>query len=251
MPRLKNSAPWAIWANNGSSASLSNSSRASSASRRSTTTPLRSAVSTRACRRASFRLCGLVPTSSRLGWDFFSTCRQPSDQPRRRARREENSCPASDAISMAPGKAVLSSPAWGVFGCDKSCITRRVERLVDRRIVDLAFVRLMPGWYGSDLHVSHYRQMLFKARDQVSAHDLCVIKIELDADIRSPDLGDNVGRLLRTCKEVIRPVTRIDRLDQQHNVLLHSRISRAGEIGDQGGLGCRSHLWRHHSGEAV
>ena len=50
-----------ICANNGSSASLRISSRATSASRRSTTTPVRSAASMRACRNASRSRIGLSP----------------------------------------------------------------------------------------------------------------------------------------------------------------------------------------------
>src|SRR6185437_7050809 len=53
MPRSNRSTLSGIWPNSGSSASLRISSRATSASRSSTTTPARSAASIRACRNAS------------------------------------------------------------------------------------------------------------------------------------------------------------------------------------------------------
>ncbi len=95
------------------------------------------------------------------------------------------------------------------------------------------------------------RQMLLESPDEIAADDLGVIEVELDAHVRPLHLGDDVGRLLDAGEEIVRPVARIDRLDQQRDVLLPRRIGRAHEIPDEGHLRRRALLRRHLAGEAV
>ena len=64
------------------------------------------------------------------------------------------------------------------------CIAEPVERREDRRVVDLAFVRLVPRRNGRDLHMADQRQVLFEPADEIAADDLRMIEIELDAQIR-------------------------------------------------------------------
>ena len=62
-------------------------------------------------------------------------------------------------------------------------------------------------------------------REQVAADDLHMIEIELDSHVRHPGLGDDVGGVLDVIEKIARPVARVDRLDQQRDVL------GGGEIG--------------------
>ena len=93
--------------------------------------------------------------------------------------------------------------------------------------------------------------MLLEPPDQIAADDLHMIEIELDAHIRPADLGDDVGGMLGPVEEIVRPVARIDRLDQQRDVLLGREVGGAREIRDEGRLGGRPLLGRHLAGEAM
>ena len=78
-----------------------------------------------------------------------------------------------------------------------------------------------------------------------------MIEIELHADVRLADLGDDVGGVLDAVEEIIRPVARIDRLDQQRDVLCGGEIGGAFEIVDEHALGRRALLGRNLAGQAM
>ena len=96
-----------------------------------------------------------------------------------------------------------------------------------------------------------HRQELLETPQEVAADDLDVIEIELDAHIRAVDPGDQVRRLLDPSDEIVRPVARIERLDQQHDILLRREVGGACEIGHEHPLGRRALLGRHHPGHGV
>src|SRR5215510_6645531 len=95
------------------------------------------------------------------------------------------------------------------------------------------------------------RKMLFESADQVAADDLRVVEVELHAYVRPLYLGDDIGRLLGASEEIVRPVARIDRLDQQRDVLLRRQIGGMREIGNESPLRRRTLLRRHLAGEAM
>ena len=95
------------------------------------------------------------------------------------------------------------------------------------------------------------RQMLFEPADQVAAHDLRVIEIELDADIRLADLRDDVGGMFGAVEEIIRPVAVVDRLDQQRDVFRRGQICGPLEIVDEDALGRRALVQVDLAGEAM
>ena len=103
----------------------------------------------------------------------------------------------------------------------------------------------MAGGDGGDLHVADQRQVFFEAADEIAADDLGVIEIELDAHIFPFNLGDDVGGVLGAVQVIVRPVARIDRLDQERDVFLRRRVGGAREIFDQRGLGGGPLLGRH------
>src|SRR5437660_24959 len=82
------------------------------------------------------------------------------------------------------------------------------------------FVRLAPGRNGGDLHVTDERKILFEAFDQIAADDLGMIEVELNAHIWPLNFGNDVGRLLDPAEEIIRPIARVERLDQERDVAL-------------------------------
>ncbi len=86
---------------------------------------------------------------------------------------------------------------------------------------------------------------------QIAADDLHVIEIELHLDVRLARLGDDVGGVLDVVEEIIRPVARVDRLDQQRDVLGRGEIGGALEIVEKHAVGGRALLGRHLAGKAM
>ena len=95
------------------------------------------------------------------------------------------------------------------------------------------------------------RQMRLETPEQIAAHDLRVIEIELDADIGFARLGDDVGGVLHAIEEVVRPVAIVDRLDQKRDPLFGRKIGGARQIGDKGPLRRRPLVHRHEAGETM
>lgn len=119
-----------------------------------------------------------------------------------------------------------------VFGRHPTGIVQRIERPEYLRIVYLALVRLVARGNRRDLHVSDQRQVRLEAPEQIAAHDLRVIKIELDADIGSARLGDDVGGVLHAVEEVVRPVTIVDRFDQNRDPFFGREIGGTRQVCD-------------------
>ena len=107
----------------------------------------------------------------------------------------------------------------------------------------------MPGRDRGDLHMADDRKVLLEPAYEIAADDLRVIEIELHAQVFPLDLGDDVGRVLGAGEEIVRPVARIERLDQERDVLLRRSVRRAREIPDQRGFGGGPLLGRHLAGQ--
>src|SRR6476660_2012473 len=243
-PRSNSSASEGISANTGSSASLSNSRRATSASRRSTTTLVRSAASTRAsciaclsAERGSAagaaanlsrlpHMAGLLRGPQAVVWSptrrytNASPQRRPPDRrslgnyggfarelnPRREPAR---SAAGNDAVRPRPGEPLLGASARAVLAADKARITEPVEQSENFGIVHLAPVRLAARGHGCDLNVADKRQVRLEAADEVAADDLHVIEVELNAQVRRADPLDDIGGVFHAAHEIIRAVARI------------------------------------------
>ena len=76
-------------------------------------------------------------------------------------------------------------------------------------------------------------QIFLEALEQIAADDLHVIEIELDAHVRRADLADDVGGVLDAAEKIVRPVARIDRLDQQRDIRLGGFRGGARDILDE------------------
>src|SRR5262249_15053486 len=138
------------------------------------------------------------------------------------------------AVDLPPTEPVLGAAARLVFAAHPAVVTDAFERFVDRRIIDLALVGLLAARHRGDLHVADHGEELLDAFYEIALGDLHVIAVELQAHVRAPDLGDHVGAVLDAREEIAGPVTRVERLDQELDVL------RAGEIGGAGEV-CNEH----------
>ena len=126
-----------------------------------------------------------------------------------------------------------------------------VERGKHRRIIDLALIGLGARRNRGDLHMADQRQVLLEAGDEIAADDLHMVEIVLDFHIGLADLGDDVGGLLDAAEKIIRPVARVDRLDQQGDFLVRGQVGCARQVADEGALGGGPLLGRNHAGHAV
>ena len=114
----------------------------------------------------------------------------------------KSSAARNDAVRPRPSQAVLGAAAWPVLAADEACVAKSVEGRENFRIIDLAFIRLLARRNAGDLHMADERQVCFEAPDEIAAEDLCVIKIELNAQIGAADLGDDIGGLLDAIEEI-------------------------------------------------
>src|SRR5439155_5772541 len=144
-----------------------------------------------------------------------------------------STAPRRDPIRTRPAQAVLGTRARSVFAADPFAVADAIERREDLRIVHLAFVGLAARGNTGDLHMPDNRKVLLEPSDEIAADDLDVIEIELNAHIRPLHLGDDVGCLLDAAEEIIRPIARVERLDQERDVALARRIGSPNEIADE------------------
>src|SRR3974390_83204 len=156
---------------------------------------------------------------------------------RRSSCSRSSSMPARDnPVSACPAQAVLGSRARPVFAADPFIVTEAIECREDCRIVHPAFIGLPAQGNTCDLHMTDQAKMLLQPPDEIAAHDLDMIEVELDTHIRPRNLVDDVGGVLDPAEEIVRAVTWIERLDQERDVAFAHRISRPNEVADEGGL---------------
>jgi hypothetical protein len=123
-------------------------------------------------------------------------------------------------VGARPAEAVFGACPGLIFAADKACIAEPVHRREYRRIIDFAFVGLGACRHGGDLRVTDHGKEFSETLDKIAADDLDMIKIELDAQVRRADLTDDVGGMLDVPEKIVRPVARIDRLDQHGDARL-------------------------------
>jgi hypothetical protein len=104
---------------------------------------------------------------------------------------------------------------------------------------------------GRDLHVTDERQVRFEAADEVTADDLHVIEVELNAHVRRADPLDDVGSVLDAAEEIIRAVAWIERLYQQRNADACRLARRANEIPNENSFRGRPLSGRYTAGKAM
>ena len=204
MPRSNRSTSAGISANSGSSASLSNSSRATSASCRSTTTPVRSAVSMRALRNASFSCpaaarsalaarpptstCVATPHGRNLATDAggAKTARPFGTIVQAHARSPSGAICGIDAKRTGPAEAVLGAAARAVFASHPARHTRSGRAW--RKSPDSSPRPRPARGAGGTAAIWTWPttgRCRSNRRDQIAADDLHMIEIELDADVRA------------------------------------------------------------------
>src|SRR5262245_3630876 len=98
----------------------------------------------------------------------------------------------------------------------------------------------MPRRHRSTLQMTDHRQELFQAPGQIAPDNLHMIEIELHADIWLSDFCNHVGRVLDVIEKIIRPVARVNRLDQQRDVFCCRKVGRARKVVDEYAIGRRT-----------
>ena len=99
--------------------------------------------------------------------------------------------------------------------------------------VDLARARLVSAGVVGDLHVADPIEVGRHGARQVSLHDLHVVDVVLEEDVGVADpFGDAPG-LGAAVNVEARDVARVDRLDQQRDVVLGQNARRVAEIPHQ------------------
>ena len=78
-----------------------------------------------------------------------------------------------------------------------------------------------------------------------------MIEVELNAHVGRTNFANNISGVLDTVEKIIRPVARVDRLDQERDVRLRGVLCSAREIFDEGGLGGWTLVRRYGAGKAV
>src|SRR2546423_714237 len=72
--------------------------------------------------------------------------------------------------------------------------------------------------------MSDAAKMLLQAARDVAFHHLHVVNVVLDKEVVRPDIADELSRLLGAAEEETRDVDRVDRLDQQPELLAQHRL---------------------------
>src|SRR5215211_1725184 len=157
----------------------------------------------------------------------------------------EPTFPRNHTVSTSPAEPILRAPTWPILRADPALVAKAIDHREYGRIIHLALVWLVPRRGRGNLHVANERKVLFEAVDEIAADNLRVIKIELDAQVRPLHLGNDCGGVLGAGEEIIRAVARIDRLDQERDVLLRGRIGRGRQVSEQRRLRGRTLLRCH------
>src|SRR5262245_36349511 len=157
----------------------------------------------------------------------------------------------ANAERVRPSQAVLGACARAIFAADPAVVADAVKHRENLRIAYLSLVRLMPRGDRGDLHVPDQGEMFFEAPDQIAAHDLRMKKIELNAHVWPLHLGNNIGSVFHAGTKVVRPIARVDRLDQQSDLIHKRYVGRACKIADEGELRRRALFGRYPPGKTV
>src|SRR6185295_5905864 len=153
------------------------------------------------------------------------------------------------AVLPRPAEAVLGTGARSIFGADPALVPEFVHGLEYGRVVDLALIRLVPGWHRCALQVSNQGKESLEAVDQIAADDLYVIEIELHADIGLRGFFNDGSGVLDMIEKIVGPVPTVDRLDQQLDFLCGSKIGGVHQIVEKDAIGGRTLLGRNLAGE--
>src|SRR3954453_11002261 len=116
-------------------------------------------------------------------------------------------------IRLEPDKAVGGLAARIIFAADEAGITEPVEFVEQERIVQLLAIRLVARGDAGDLDVADHRHHLAQPHRNVAMDDLAVIDVELEFQVRKPQLLDQVAREAEIIEEVAGHIARIDRLE--------------------------------------
>jgi hypothetical protein len=97
---------------------------------------------------------------------------------------------------------------FATYETRKSQAANQIEQVGVRH---LATVGLMPVRNPGDLNMGNTVEVFFQAHAEIAFHNLAVVEVHLDFQVRRADLGNQIVRMLLVVEEVTRHVTRVDR----------------------------------------
>ncbi len=100
-------------------------------------------------------------------------------------------------------------------------------------IVDLAGARLVPAGIVGNLQVGNPLEVALNGRRQIAFHDLHVIDVVLQEQIRGTDVGHDVQRLGRAVDEEPGNVARVDRFEEQPDARIVEARRGAAQVCNQ------------------
>src|SRR5258708_20686242 len=120
-------------------------------------------------------------------------------------------------IRREPSQAVGGARARPVFAADPAAITQGIDEIEQVRIVHFARIRLVPVRHARNLDMADTRVAPFHVAaefdGEIAFHDLAVVTIELDLQVRRADLFADSLRLILPVQEEAGYIARIDRFD--------------------------------------
>src|SRR5690606_27828240 len=133
-------------------------------------------------------------------------------------------------ISLRPAERCPRAVGGDIFAADPPRITLFFEEIEDKRIVDLAVVRLVTMRRIGDLHMADMRRRGAVMPRDIPMHALDVVDIELQAEVRVIDLLDQRRRHLKAIQEIARHIDRVDRLDQDRDTGRRAHVSGDSKV---------------------
>src|ERR1035441_2319620 len=138
-----------------------------------------------------------------------------------------------------PAKAVKGIAGRTVLAADPAVVTDFVQQRVQILVTNLAGIGLVPFRTAGNLHATAVRSVAPQLGGEVALHHLHVVQIELHFEVgRVHGRADLVRFRLRVDEEAGHVAT-IDRLQEQHDMVLRQFSGGVFEVLDQGGAAGR------------
>src|SRR5258705_5421821 len=104
---------------------------------------------------------------------------------------------SADAVCLGPAEARERLVLWTVLAADPALIADLVEQIEQIGVMDFTDIRLVPPRIAGDLHMR-----VMPGERAIALHDLHVIEVELELQVRPPDPLDDAQGLAGVVQEI-------------------------------------------------
>src|SRR5262249_60312855 len=101
------------------------------------------------------------------------------------------------------------------------------------RITDLPLAGFVPRGPRCHRHMADMWKGSLEPVAQIAAYNLGVVEIELNTHVGPPNFANYGGGMLGPRKKIIRPVARIDRLNQERNGPFSRQVRCSLQVGNE------------------